>query len=111
MEITQNKITVNGLSYVLEDTVQRPNYSGQAKIVILQRGWVFIGILEKDGSNCLLHNAYNIRQWGTTNGLPELVNGKTDKTVLDKCEGVVEFNELTIVATISVNIDKWPELQ
>jgi hypothetical protein len=111
MEITQDKITVNGKSYVLESAVQKQEFKGDAKIVILQRGWVFIGILEKDGSNCKLHKAQNIRVWGTKNGLPELVNGKTESTKLDPCEGIVEFNELTIVATIAVNIDKWPELQ
>lgn len=111
MDITQNKITVNGLSYVLEGSEQKQEFNGEAKIVILQRGWVFVGILEKDGANCKLHKAQNIRIWGTTNGLPELVNGPTSETKFDKCEGVVEFNEMTIVATIAVNKEKWPQLQ
>jgi ribosomal protein L27 len=103
-----NEIEVNGVQYVRKDSTNlSPNYTGDIKIVVLQRGWVFIGRFERDGNNCKLHNAYNIRQWGTTKGLGELVNGSTDKTILDKCEGVVEFDWLTTVCVITVNQSKW----
>lgn len=69
-----NKIEINGTKYVKKDSVQQVEYTGDIKIVVLQRGWVYIGRFERNGNDCKLHNAYNIRVWGTSKGLPELVN-------------------------------------
>ena len=105
------ELDINGIIYVPKDSIQQPNeFTGDIKIVILQRGWVYIGRFERNGNDCKLHNAYNIRTWGTTKGLCELVNGATSSTKLDKCEGVVEFDWLTIVHTIVVNPEKWRNL-
>lgn len=82
------------------------NSNSPVKIAILQRGWVFVGRYSKTGSNCKLNFAYCIRQWGTTKGLGELVNGPTDKTVLDNA-GTVRFHELGIVALIDCDDSKW----
>src|SRR5574343_1715385 len=103
-----NEVEINGVKYIRKDSVKGvKEFTGDIKIVVLQRGWVYIGRFERNGNNCKLHNAYNIRTWGTTKGLPELVNGATNKTILDKCEGVVEFDYLTVIHTITVNPDKW----
>jgi hypothetical protein len=102
-----NEIKVNGVDYVRKDSVSTTSHTGEIKIVILQRGWVYVGRLSKVGNECKLTNASCIRTWGTTKGLQELVNGVTSKTVLDKCEGTVEFDWLTVVHTITVNQDKW----
>lgn len=99
-------ITVNGKIYYSEP--KQNEFNGDLKIVILQRGWVMIGKLERDGSDCKLHNASVIRNWGTTKGLGELASeGKKKDTKLDKCGGVVEFDYLTVVATIAVDESKW----
>ena len=110
IEITDEKVTLNGKVYVPLNSQKSPNYSGPIKIVVLQRGWVYIGRFERNGNDCKLHNAYCIRMWGTTKGLPELVNGATATTKLDKCEGVVEFDWLTVVHTISVKEEKWYQI-
>lgn len=103
-----NEIEINGVQYVRKDSIKNKiEYDGDIKIVILQRGWIYIGRFERNNNDCKLHNAYCIRQWGTTNGLQELVNGKTSTTKLDKCEGIVEFDWLTVVHTITVNKTKW----
>ena len=100
-------ITVNGKTYYSEAPKQ-VEYKGDIKIVVLQRGWVMIGRLEREGSECKLHNASVIRQWGTTKGLGELASeGKKASTKFDKCGGVVEFDYLTVVAAISVNEALW----
>lgn len=104
------EIEVNGTKYVPKDTVKTVEYTGDIKIVILQRGWIYVGRFEKDGNNCKIHQGSNIRTWGTTKGLPELVHGPTSSTKLDKCEGVIEFDWLTVVHTITVNQDKWKGL-
>lgn len=86
--------------------LKRQDCDGEIKIAILQRGWVFVGRFSKNGSDCVLNNASCIRQWGTTKGLGELVNGPTPKTVLDDAS-TVRFHELGIIALIDVNQEKW----
>ena len=103
-----NEVEINGVQYVRKDSItSKQEFDGEIKIVVLQRGWVYIGRFERNGNDCKLHNASCIRVWGTTKGLPELVNGVTALTKLDKCEGVVEFDWLTVVHTITVNPYKW----
>jgi hypothetical protein len=105
-----NEVEINGVKYVRKDSVQSSvEHTGDIRIVVLQRGWVYIGRFERTGNDCKLHNAYNIRSWGTTKGLPELVNGATKDTKLDKCEGVVEFDWLTTIHTITVNQSAWKD--
>jgi hypothetical protein len=107
MNMNVETITVNGKTYYSE-APKNQEFNGEIKIVILQRGWVMIGKLEKIGSECKLHNASVIRNWGTTKGLGELASeGKKKDTKLDKCGGVVEFDYLTVVATIAVNEALW----
>jgi len=107
MEANLNEIQINGQVYVPKGS-SKQEYSGDIKIVILQRGWVMIGRMERNGSECKLHNASVIRSWGTTKGLGEIAgNGPTDNTKLDPCHGVVEFDYLTVVAAIAVNPNKW----
>ena len=104
-----NEIVIDGTTYVPKGSEVK-EYDGDIKIVVLQRGWIYIGRFERIGNDCKLHNAYNIRSWGTTKGLPELVNGATKDTKLDKCEGIVEFDWLTTVHTITVNKNAWSNL-
>lgn len=101
-------ITVNGIEYVPKSAQPYAQPNGDIKIVILQRGWVMVGRLEKNGSECKLHQASVIRTWGTSKGLGELaMKGPLSGTKLDPCGGVVEFDYLTVVAAISVEEKKW----
>jgi hypothetical protein len=103
-KVNVQEIVIDGTTYVPKVS---QSFEGDIKIVVLQRGWVYIGRFSREGNDCKLTNASCIRTWGTTKGLQELVNGATSKTVLDKCEGVVEFDWLTVVHTITVNPLKW----
>lgn len=77
------------------------------QIVILQRGWVFVGNMTKKGSACKLVNAQTIRVWGTSKGLGEIAeSGPTSSTKLDPCPEVT-FHELTIIATIKCDEKAW----
>ena len=109
---TEGEIELNGIKYIPKGSAvsKSANFLGAIKIVVLQRGWVYIGRLSKTGSNCKLANAYCIRTWGTTKGLPELVNGATTSTKLDKCEGIVDFHEGSVLFTIAVDESKWKEI-
>ena len=79
----------------------RKEFNEGINIVVLQRGWVVIGNLSKNGEYYTLNNAYVIRRWGTSEGLGELaLKGKQSETVLEKT-GTVKFHELTTVAILS----------
>ena len=67
-----------------------------------------VGKFERNGSDCKLHNASVIRSWGTKDGLGEIAKGgPTSSTKLDKCFGVVEFDYLTVVASIACDQKEW----
>lgn len=78
------------------------------QIVILQRGWIFVGKLSKNGSNMKLTNAATIRTWGTSKGLGEIAdNGPTSSTKLDEIKNEVTFHELTVIAMVRCEDSKW----
>jgi len=105
-EVTE--VTINGATYVLKGSQQDYTEKGDIKIVVLQRGWVMVGRFEKNGSECKLHKASVIRNWGTTRGLGEIAfSGPTSSTKIDPTNGLVEFDYLTVVATIICNESKW----
>ena len=91
-------ITVDGVTYRPADPPVR--------IVIAQRGFVFVGRYQRDDEHVTLTDAAVIRRWGTTKGLGELRDGPLADTVLDAC-GTVEMHDLAVVATIAVDADKW----
>jgi exosome complex RNA-binding protein Rrp4 len=76
------------------------------RIVIGQRGWVWVGRYREQGDEVTLESALNIRRWGTTRGLGQLVGGPTQNTVLEPA-GTVRMHRLSIVATYQANADEW----
>jgi len=78
------------------------------QIVIAQRGWVFVGDVERSGDDVTITDAQCIRRWGTTKGLGELAcGGPLRSTVLDDL-GTVRLHALAVVAAIDCEADKWP---
>jgi hypothetical protein len=55
------------------------------RIVVLERGFVYVGNVSVDDDFVTVINARNIRRWGTTAGLGELVNGPLKDTKVDPC--------------------------
>jgi hypothetical protein len=58
-------------------------------IVVLDRGFVYVGNVVVDSEWVHISDAKNIRQWGTKNGLGELRNGPLEETILDECGTVL----------------------
>ena len=91
-------ITLDGVEYVRADTINRE--PSNHKIVVLQRGWVIVGLVEEDGDKIVIHDAAVVRRWGTSKGLGELAaEGPLPETVLDPA-GRVEAHKLAVVLTI-----------
>ena len=97
-----SNININGTDYtpVAKD--------GEIRIVIGQRGWVWVGRYSTDGEEVILRDAKNIRRWGTTQGLGELCSGPLVETVLDPV-GTVRLHQLAIVATYNCDSEVWAE--
>ena len=75
-------------------------------IVVLDRGFVYVGRVTVDGDWCVIEQAKNIRVWGTTNGLGELVNGPTKNTKLDNV-GNVRAPMRAVISIIDAKEDGW----
>ena len=77
------------------------------KICVLERGWVLVGNLDKDGDEYFLTNAKCIRNWGTSEGLGELaLKGPLPETKLDKMP-LVRFHKNQLIFTINCEESKW----
>lgn len=79
------------------------------KIVVLDRGFVFIGDLNQPlGSGWItIEDAKCIRYWGTTKGLGQLaLEGPQSGTILDET-GTVTAPISSVIALIDVVSDKW----
>ena len=101
------------MSIIIDGTEHAPVTEAPAptpwKIVVLQRGWVFVGryLLDPETQIVTLTDSRNIRVWGTTRGLGELAqSGPTASTKLDHT-GVVTFHLLTQVLAIDTEVTTW----
>mgnify|MGYP000865256779 CR=1 FL=1 len=77
------------------------------KIVVLHRGFVFIGpVSYRDGKN-VMESGYNIRLWGTTRGLYELQSGPTESVKLDPVMFPIEWSDVQEVFRLVVDESSW----
>jgi|TARA_Y100000310_G_scaffold60043_1_gene55420 hypothetical protein len=106
MSETPTTIRIDETEYVRADQVTADHSNSPVRIVIAQRGWVFVGRYTRDDERVTLSNARVIRKWGTSKGLGELVNGPLSGTTLDPA-GFVELHELAVVATLAADADAW----
>jgi len=76
-------------------------------VVVLDRGFVYVGEVVCDAGWCVITNAHNIRIWGTKAGLGELVNnGPTGDTKLDAV-GTVHAPMRAVISVIDSEAAKW----
>ncbi len=76
-------------------------------IVVLDRGFVYVGDVEISGDWCVIQNARNIRYWGTKKGLGELaLDGPKKETRLDAI-GTIRAPMRAVISVIDTKADKW----
>jgi hypothetical protein len=100
------------LKFMFKDSNQdmEDNRNGTIQIVVLQRGFVVVGIFNRIGENVKISRCQLIRKWGSKHGLGEIaISGPTEKTILDPI-GLCQFHILGIVFTINCENDKWREI-
>jgi hypothetical protein len=104
---TPKSIKINNVECVRADSQPKPD--GEYKIVVLDRGFVYVGAVKMDGDFVVICNAKNIRVWGTTKGLGELVSGPLSGTKLDRV-GTVRAPMRALISLIDVEQGKWSGL-
>jgi hypothetical protein len=79
------------------------------KICVLDRGFVYVGIVTIAGETVTIEHAHNVRYWGTTAGLGELAlnNGPLPQTKLDRA-GIVTCTLNAIMHFIDTQEGTWP---
>lgn len=95
-------ITIDDIKYVRADYVpSQTQPMTNKRIIVAERGWIFAGDCEDHSDGFVtIHNASNIRVWGTTKGLGELNKGplsgtKHDKYGTVKCLPIVQINVIS----------------
>ena len=103
-------IKIDDIEYVRKDAQPKSD----VRIAVLDRGFVYIGRMPADfdlyvepPTTLTLTNAWNIRRWGTKEGLGQLVNGPLKETVLDKI-GTIHVPWKSVIHLIDVVESKWP---
>jgi hypothetical protein len=80
------------------------------KIVILDKGFVSVGVWTEGAEWSVLDNAQIVRYWGTTRGLGEIAkNGPTPSTKLDPTPRQ-RFPNRSIVNTIECDVENWAKV-
>lgn len=95
------EVTIDGQRYVLACD------SGPIKIVVLERGFVYVGRVSEEGDPVIvIHGARSIIRWGTSQHLGELVNGPLPDTKLGAvCTVQCRINQ--VIHMIEVHQDGW----
>jgi hypothetical protein len=79
----------------------------KVRIVIGQRGWVWVGYYSASADEVTLSSARCIRRWGTPGeGLGALAAGPKPGTVMDPA-GTVRLHPLAVVATYDCDASRW----
>jgi hypothetical protein len=100
-------ITIDDVKYIRADSIPLASkYEGEIKIVVLDRGFVYVGEVEETDNFIVIRNAKNIRIWGTTRGIGELVDGPLTGTRLDNV-GTVRAPSRALISLIDVEQSAW----
>jgi hypothetical protein len=97
-------IKIDNVEYVRADSL--PKADADIKIVVLDRGFVYVGATKIEGDFVVINNAKNIRVWGTSKGLGELRAGPLPDTKLDVV-GTVRAPLRALIHLIDVEQGKW----
>jgi len=98
----KDRIEIDGVTF------ERVDRRGLIKIVVLERGFVYVGRVSEQDDEITISGARSIIRWGTSQHFGELVNGPLANTKLGApCD--VRARWAQVIHTIEVNQDAWTE--
>ena len=90
-----------------QKTCSQPTNYAVPQIVILDRGFVYVGDVATEGDWLVIRNAKNVRRWGTTKGLGELAkSGPLTNTLLDPA-GTVRAPLRAVIGLVECEASSW----
>ena len=92
-------IMIDEVEYVRKEDVKAHVVIGEKRIIVAERGWVFVGdCIDEENGSVTMHNAKNIRRWGTSKGLGEIASGPTSNTKTD------DYGTVNTVAIVTIAV-------
>lgn len=92
-------LRVNDVEYVQKDSVS-PGEIEEKRIIVADRGWVFVGdCTDNEDGSVTIQNCQNLRRWGTSKGLGQLINGPLSETKTD------DYGTVKTVAIVTINVE------
>ncbi len=89
------------------ETYVQASSLGPIQIVVLERGFIYVGRVAETADGVDIHNARPLRRWGTSTGLGELTTGPRANTKLDAACLVVKARWAQVIHQIGVSQDEW----
>lgn len=83
-DINLNTVKINGVDYVRADSIPTvaPRVLGRRAVVVLDRGWIFAGDVERKDGRILMTKVVHVRSWSSIGFDGMIANPKSDKVVL-----------------------------
>ena len=97
-----NSVTIDGVEYIPKSA------AGNIKIIVLDRGFVYVGRVQELDDRIEVARARCIIRWGTTGHLGELFNGPLEGTKLGDYCSFTAYKS-SVIHMINVSADMWTE--
>lgn len=98
--IITGSVMIDGVEYVPKQS------HGDIKIVVLDRGFVYVGRVTEKDDRIEVSDAKNIIRWGTSKHIAELYRGPLENTRLgDSCSFIAYRHN--VIHIINVDQDAW----
>jgi len=104
--INATELELNGVKYVRADSVAQQQPNGNRCVVVVDRGWVYAGDVERKGGRILLTRAVWLFNWASIGFDGVLKNPKSDKVSLRKVDNVVDIPEGSEIYCVHVE-NNW----
>ena len=76
-------ITIDDVKYIRADRAAQPALPGKRAVVVVDRGWIFAGDVERKNGRVLITNAVWVQRWESI-GFDGMVANPKDKKVFIK---------------------------
>ncbi len=106
MEQELNSISINGVKYIREDSIKEAQPNGNRCVVVVDRGWIYAGDVERKNGRIILTRAVWVFNWSSVGFDGVLKNPKSDKVSIRKVDYIVDIPEASEIYCVRVD-DKW----
>lgn len=91
MNVDANVITVNGVRYIPEGSAASAPIPGKRAVLVIDRGWVFAGDVERKDGRIYLTRAVLVQSWSEIGFDGMLADPRSGKVRIKKLPTTVDF--------------------